>query len=265
MEYNKNLIYQLAIYLGTPSFYNLLGDLLKDESKSEKVVIVRAERDKWIILDAKGFAPEKLAYDSLEELLIKLEDVNMHKFPFNTYVLFDGQFEDKAILRILMMLFEKEAELYEKYRLETIIDRLSYQLAGLENLIKYLSKQIKEEDFVEAILGSLSEMFFSTVAVYSPEKQLIKKVGKLTVPDELELFEGMNLEKGDGYYTFNFTEEQKLYYDVFNIKCLLPYLKHGELKYIYVISRDTPFEKEETEILETIKRITQFFFEENAI
>ncbi|SHE57355.1 hypothetical protein SAMN02745164_00716 [Marinitoga hydrogenitolerans DSM 16785] len=264
---NKYLVYQLASYLGTPSFYNIIGELIKKETNSEKIVIVRSEKNKWIILDSKGYNPKKLDFDTLEELMIELEDVNILKFPFNTYLLFDGSFEDKMLIRILNMVFDKEEEIYEKYRLEMVVDRLSYQLSGIESIVKLLSKKMDEKDFMDTLLGSISEIFFSTVGLYSQDKKLLKKFGKLSLPDEIELFEGMNegLINGKSYNIFNFTDEEKAYYEVFNIKYITPYSKNGELKYILVISRDTVIEKEESDVFETVQKITRFFFEENAI
>ncbi|KAF2955176.1 hypothetical protein [Marinitoga sp. 38H-ov] len=265
---NKYLIFQLAAYLGTPSFYNLLGDLIKEESKSEKVIIVRSEGNQWVVLDSKGYIPEKLAYDTLEELLVKLNNVKVLKFPFNTYILFDGNLQDSILIKYLGLLFEKEEELFEKYRLESIIDRLSYQLSGIENIVKTLGKKMKEEDFLETLLSSISEMFFSTVGLYSYEDlKLIMKFGSLNIPEELEFFDHMLdvLNKGQNCTVFKFTEEQKAYYDVFYIKYIVPYFKNGSLKYLLTISRDTNIEKEENEVFETITKITKFLYEENAI
>lgn len=262
---NKYLSYQLAASLGTPSFYNLLGDLLMEESNSNKLIIVRADKERWIILDSKGYNPKKLDYDTLEELTLTLEDIKMLKFPFNTYILFDGKFEDKILLKMLMMLFEKEESIYEKYRLEMVIDRLSYQLSGIENIVKIFSKKIKEEDFLDTMLGIISEIFFSTAGIYEQNK-LIKKNGKLMLPEDIEIFDTMSkLEKGKSCNIMNLSDSNKAYYNVFNIKYIIPYLKEGVVKYLLVISRDTPFEKEEAGVLETIQKITQFFFEENAI
>ncbi|GAB6189676.1 hypothetical protein JCM30566_14170 [Marinitoga arctica] len=264
---NKYLIYQLGAYLGTPSFYNLIGELIKNETNSSKNIIVRSEGEKWVILDSKGYNPKQLSFDNFEEILVKIEDINILKFPFNTYILFDGKFEDKTLIKLLSMLFDKEEELYEKYRLEMIIDRLSYQLSGIESIVKMLSKKIEEKDFLETLLSSISEIFFSTVGLYSSEKQLIKKMGRLSLPEEIEFYDNMQngLNEGKIYNIFNFSDEQKAYYDVFNIKYIVPYLKEGVLKYYITISRDTPIEKEESEVFETIFRITKFFFEENSI
>lgn len=264
---NKYLVYQLAAYLGTPSFYNLLGEMIKNETSSSKCIILRSEKEKWVILDSKGYNPKQLSFDTFEEIILAIEDVNVLKFPFNTYILFDGKFEDKTLIKLLSMLFEKEENIYEKYRLEMIVDRLSYQLSGIENIVRMLSKKIKEEDFMDSLLSSISEIFFATVGLYSVEKGLIKKVGRLSLPEEIELYDNMQdgLNSGKIYNIFNFSDEQKAYYDVFNIKYMVPYLKNGVLKYIMTISRDTPCEKEEGEIFETIFKITKFFFEENAI
>lgn len=265
---NKYLIYQLAVYLGTPSFYNLLGDLIKEESKSEKIIITRTEGKQWVILDSKGYVPEKLTFENLEELLLKLNDVKVLKFSFNTYLLFDGELEDKILIKYLSLLFEKEEELFEKYRLESVVDRLSYQLSGIENIVKTLGKKIKEEDFIETLLSSLSEIFFSTVGLYSIEDyKLIRKFGNLSIPDEIEFFDIMleELNKGKIFNIFNFTEEQKAYYDVFYIKYIVPYFKEGNLKYLLTVSRDTPIEKEENEVFETIIKISRFLYEENSI
>ncbi|KLO21370.1 hypothetical protein X275_09375 [Marinitoga sp. 1197] len=263
----NNIVYQLAIYLGTPSFYNILGDLLLKESKSTKMLIVRSEKDKWIILDSKGYNPEQLSYDTFEELLLKLEEVNILRFPFNTYLLFDGKFKDKNMIRMISMLFDKEEELYEKYRLEMVVDRLSYQLSGIESIVKMLSKKMDEKIFMDTLLSSISEIFFSTAGLYSTDRKLLKKFGKLSLPDELELFENMEKDLNDGkaFNIFNFTDEQKAYYEVFNIKYIMPYLKNGTLDYILVISRDTKLEKEEADVFETVQKITRFFFEENTI
>ncbi|WP_129408380.1 hypothetical protein [Marinitoga lauensis] len=200
-------------------------------------------------------------------MLLKLEDVNVLKFPFNTYILFDGNFEDKNIIRILSMLFDKEEEIYEKYRLEMVVDRLSYQLSGIESIVRLLSKKMKEQDFMETLLSSISEIFFSTVGLYSVDKKLLKKFGKLSLPEELELFDNMSegLINGKTFNLFNFTDEQKAYYEVFNIKYIVPYSKEGVLKYIVAISRDTPIEKEEMGVFDTVQKITRFYYEENAI
>ncbi|OQY08360.1 MAG: hypothetical protein B6I29_05605 [Marinitoga sp. 4572_148] len=229
---NKYLVYQLAAYLGTPSFYNLLGEMIKNETSSSKCIILRSEKEKWVILDSKGYNPKQLSFDTFEEIILAIEDVNVLKFP-----------------------------------LEMIVDRLSYQLSGIENIVRMLSKKIKEEDFMDSLLSSISEIFFATVGLYSVEKGLIKKVGRLSLPEEIELYDNMQdgLNSGKIYNIFNFSDEQKAYYDVFNIKYMVPYLKNGVLKYIMTISRDTPCEKEEGEIFETIFKITKFFFEENAI
>ncbi|MDK2945324.1 MULTISPECIES: hypothetical protein [Bacteria] len=259
-----NKILELVSTIGTPSFHSLLGELLITETKSSKLLIVRNIEKSWVILDAQDVTPKKLEFNDLEELLQEYPDLFPFEFSFSTFILCDGRFEDENNIQYLNNAFAKEENLYEKNRLETVIDRLSYQLSAIKSLVLNLSEPLKEDDFIEIIQSTLSEMLFGGVYTYKisgMQANLFSKIGFYELDwnsiclDEIllstvEMGSILLLEDVDGLDAY---KDKK-------IKAVFPVGSLENDAYLIFILRDTFIEQEERLFISTIHKIIEHFY-----
>lgn len=262
-------ILELVSSLGTPSFHSNIGQLIYSETQSEKLIMIRNIDDLWIVLDAKKVVPSKLEYTSLEEMLSEFQLENVFEFPFSTYILCDGTFEDPDTIEYLSNAFEKEGELYEKNRLITVIDRLSYQLSSIESLVLNLSEPLQEERFIDIIQSSLAELLFCSASTFKINGLKAKKISEIgyikSSKDSIDLDEillscvemslPLNLDDVDGLETL---KKDK-------IKVIIPIGDLENDSFLIFITRDTKIEEEEKLFINTIFRIIQHFYTKQFI
>jgi len=259
-----NKILELVSTIGTPSFHSLLGELLVTETKSNKLLIIRNIENSWVILDAQNITPKKLEFDNLEDLLQEYPGLFPYEFAFNTFILCDGSFEDENNILYLNNSFEKEEHLYEKQRLETIIDRLSYQLSAIKSLVLNLSEPLKEDSFIEIIQSTLSEMLFGGVFTYKisgMQANYFSKIGFYDLDwDSINLDEILlsAVEMGSTLFLedVNGMEEFKDN----KIKAVFPVGSLDNESYLIFILRDTNIEQEEKLFISTIHKIIEHFY-----
>ncbi|BBE30443.1 hypothetical protein OSSY52_05840 [Tepiditoga spiralis] len=268
MLYIKKIL-ELVSSLGTPSFHSNIGQLIYSETQSNKLVMIRNIDNIWIVLDAKKIVPSKLEYTSLEEILSEFQLENIFEFPFSTYILCDGNFEDTDTIEYLSNAFEKESELYEKNRLMTVIDRLSYQLSSIESLVLNLSEPLQEEKFIDIIQSSIAELLFcsaSTFKVNGLKATKISEIGYIKSSKDfidldeillscIEMSLPLNLDDVDGLETL---KEDK-------IKVIIPIGNLENNSFLIFITRDTKIEEEEKLFINTIFRIIQHFYTKQFI
>jgi len=263
MKYVKKIL-ELVSELGTPTFHSLLGQLIKTETKSTKIVILRCYDNQTVVLDAQDVRVADLEYDSFENALSAFELPNLFEFSFATFILCDGNFEDEESIFLLNKAFSKEEELFEKNRLMTINDRLSYQLSATESLVLNLSEPLEENTFLEIVQSSLSELLFGSVFTYKisgTKAHLFSKIGYLDINtptltmDEILL---SSVEMGlplfiEEIEEFDFLKQKK-------VKIILPIGNYDGESFLFLVVRDTKIEEEEKMFIDTIFKFIHHFF-----
>ena len=264
-----NKILELVSTLGTPSFHSLLGGLLLTETKSNRMLIVRNIENSWIILDAQNITPKKLEFYSLEEVIQDYPDLFPYEFSFSTFIICDGIFEDENNILYLNNAFDKEKDLFEKQRLETIIDRLSYQLSAIKSLVLNLSEPLKEESFIEIIQSTLSEMLFSgvyTFKISGMQAKYFSKIGFYELNEEnFDLDEIMlaSVEMGNTLILEDVNGLDDLKRK--KIKAIFPVGSVENEAYLIFVLRDTNIEQEEKLFISTIHKIIEHFYTKQFI
>lgn len=259
-----NKILELVSTIGTPSFHSLLGGLLITETKSSKILIFRNIENSWVILDAQNITPKNLEFNKLDELLQEYPDLSLFEFSFKTFVLCDGNFEDEDNINYLNDAFEKEEHLYEKQRLETIIDRLSYQLSAIKSLVLNLSEPLEEDSFIEIIQSTLSEMLFGGVFTYKlsgMQAKFFSKIGFYDLDwDSIDLDEILlsTIEMGN-ILLLEDVDDLKDFKNK-KIKVVFPIGSLENGAYLIFILRDTNIEQEESLFISTIHKIIEHFY-----
>ena len=263
MKYIQKII-ELVANLGTPSFHNLLGNLIVSETHSSKMIIVRFFENLWVVLDAKNVFPSKLEYQNIEDIIREAGLEKIYDFPFDTYVLCDGKFEDEETSRMIVQAFEKEKELFENQRLLTVIDRLSYQLSSIESLVLNLSEPLSIEKFMEIVASGISELLFCSVSIYRVnERKALKteEYGRLKLNiDEFELSEELmhSIEISSPIIINRYNKFQDKAFD--KIKAVIPVGTFENDTFLLFITRDTSIEEEEKLFINTIYRIIFHFY-----
>lgn len=263
MKYIKKIL-ELVSTIGTPSFHSLLGELLMTETKSNKMLIVRNIENSWVILDAQNTTPKKLEFDDLEEIIQEYPNLFPYEFSFSTFIICDGNFENEENIQFLNNAFEKEENLFEKQRLETIIDRLSYQLSAIKSLVLNLSEPLNEESFIEIVQSTLSEMLFSGVFTYKisgMQANYFSKIGFYELDNEyFDLDEILlsSVEMGSPLLLEDVNGLDKLKNK--KIKAVFPVGSLENEAYLIFILRDTNIEQEEKLFISTIHKIIEHFY-----
>lgn len=263
MQYIKKIL-ELVSSLGTPSFHSQLGELIKTETKSTKVVFIRYIEDMFIIFDAQGVVPKKLEYINLDEAVQEFDQLNMFEFSFNTYILCDGEFEDYEIIELLNRSFEKEEDLYEKNRLETVIDRLSYQLSAIKELVLSLSEPLNEESFIEIVQSTISELLFSSAITYkvnAMKANKISNIGYIDLDIDSIKMDEILISSIEMKYALIMEDIQELeYLKEKKVKSIIPIGELDNEAYLIMVIRDTKIDPEEKLFVEAIFRIIQHFY-----
>lgn len=261
-------ILELVSTLGTPTFHRNLGELIKTATKSKSLIVVRNIEKKYIILDAQEIQIANLEYNSLEELIEEYQLPEIYDFENQTFVICDGYFETEEIPLLLNQCFQKEAELHEKNRLMTVIDRLSYQLSAIESLVLNLSEPKQEDTFIDIIQSSLSEMLFCSVHTYKVDNGNIEKVNKIGFLDidvKLEMNEILYscIEMNLPLILDDTNEMQELKQN--SVKTIIPIGVIEKPSFLLFIVRDTKIEDEEKLFIDTILKIMQHFYYKHFI
>ncbi|HOO75696.1 MAG TPA: hypothetical protein PLS66_10410, partial [Tepiditoga sp.] len=178
MRHVKKIL-ELVNNIGTSSFHSLIGELILAETKSNKLLILRYYDGLFAVLDAQNIIPQKLEYSDIEEILSETGFLNMYEFSFGTFILCDGEITDIEIIDLINGSFDKEKDFFEKDRLMTVVDRISYQLSSIESLVLSLSEPLTEESFIDIVQSSLSELLFSGITTYRVNKFIGTKISEI--------------------------------------------------------------------------------------
>lgn len=261
MRHVKKIL-ELVNNIGTSSFHSLIGELILAETKSNKLLILRYYDGLFAVLDAQNIIPQKLEYSDIEEILSETGFLNMYEFSFGTFILCDGEITDIEIIDLINGSFDKEKDFFEKDRLMTVVDRISYQLSSIESLVLSLSEPLTEESFIDIVQSSLSELLFSGITTYRVNKFIgtkISEIGFNTVKkDEIELNEvilsclEMQMPLIDENHDISYIDEK--------VKVVIPIGDNNSQNFLFMVLRDTKIEEEEKLFVSTIFRIIQHFY-----
>ncbi len=233
---------EILLNLGTPVVETLLAEKIGDV-----VILQRDEHGRLVVVESAGVVPSRAVYTDEKELKEEFPGYELYKVAQSVYYLLKSVPENFEEIRKIEEISERIKSIES---LESRITRHIYQLEGLDSVVSSLLEPIPVEIILSMAADALSELFVTSVALYSLRNgtyELFVNIGREDFPENIGAGELVDATKYQGVL-----DSKRFGVDG---GVIIPVKEGLENKYLLFLKREKPFAPEERSLLGTLVRI----------